>query len=717
MEVLNRLTVLCLSVIWCIALMFASCHSNATTFETLTSLASEFELPEKPSSVRVDVDGDGLLDVVAAVNVYGGSALLVLGGSSHDVFASKQVVLLPTYTEVKAVLASETPSGTKVVVVAWNGDVYRLDGWPLTARLSFSVGAWVFSAAAGDVDADGSVELITSADNEVRTYDLDTGALKRSTQVGSNFNWMLLAQLDADPATEILGIGSSSAIIDGATNAVEWTQSGGFALPAIGKLGIDDSDHLLRLTGSTTFGVFQAPPWSPLWSGVATAGRSIGALSSARLHAAERDAVLVGENGLGGGVQIFDAMTQQLRQRIPGPSINSSAVSFVTGVDLDGDEIGEVVFGSGTSVNAAINAADVQSGSILQSHYSTTAPLLTTAIGDVDGDGRLELVAATFASNGVRGTVLIADLETGREEWRGEGAYSMPLHQFNVVCDRILLVPRAGVGMDIILSGHSSNGGRIVRIDGVSKQVSLDINHQQLPGLAARYIRDIALFDHDLDGVQDFVIGTSSMSSATQGALLHVISGRTGAELWRSVAMGSDSERVTSVFVMDRDTRSAQLVVGLAGSLRAYDARTGLLSWTWSIQNDGVSLVPNEETGDELFVFRSSGEVVVHAAGDRTFRRGFALSSPLNALEPLQGRPQMLVAHHGNRLALVDGENGNTQAVTTTMGPSPDRGSAPAVQRIGASEWYVAAAAGAAIHRFRLVLDDRIFSGSFDAAH
>src|SRR5690606_18819087 len=96
----------------------------------------------------------------------------------------------------------------------------------------------------------------------------------------------------------------------------------------------------------------------------------------------------------------------------------------IASTDIDADGIPDIAFASAHassfSNDPLLTVANGQSGAVSWQFFPTDGPFAVTAQGDVDGDGRMDLVVATSPS-GFDGRVAIFDMETGQEEWRGPG--------------------------------------------------------------------------------------------------------------------------------------------------------------------------------------------------------------------------------------------------------------------------------------------------------
>src|SRR5262249_38674783 len=138
------------------------------------------------------------------------------------------------------------------------------------------------------------------------------------------------------------------------------------------------------------------------------------------------------------------------------------------------------------------------------------------------------------------GTVAIFDAATGAVNWQSSSFIGNANDPFYISTAKILLAPhKTGGGMDVVLAGTSIYSGRITVFDGASHAVKLQIGAYASGPMDSREVIDAALVDYDNDGVPDYVVATSPVTTGASGALLQVFSGVDGHSLWSSVAMGS----------------------------------------------------------------------------------------------------------------------------------------------------------------------------------
>lgn len=662
---------------------------------------------------KVDIDGDGLQDLVF-LGRSGSPILMAVGKRSDASLGFKMAKVVADDGELARVLSWKSAGIDHVLTVATNGKVRDYSGWPLVEQRNFNVSADVVAAVIGDVDNDGSDDFLVATYDTVNAYSLANGQAEWSYAISGNSD-LALAQLDADPALEVILAGPVPGIVlDGATRATDWQYIDGFGARLVtGSLVSGGGTQWVGAPAWAQFTAFQASPWSPLWNGPAAV--AVSAIGTANLDNNGQDVILQGD-GLFGGVHVIDSNTHLERFQIPH---DGYGVSAVVGVDLDGDGKDEIAFATPqvwSDGDALLTIANGQNGLIGWQFFPATGPFIATALGDVDGDGRLELVAASSGYSSY-GSIAIFDAETGAEEWHSPTKMFLASDPFYLSVAKIELISHVGnPGMDIVLAGSSVSGGRITVLDGTTHVVRLQIGKQDSEPMMARVLKDLALVDFDSDGVLDYVAAIEPSNTSTSGVLLKVFSGVNGDSLWTSVVMGSGFAQINGVIATDSSAGSSgkELIAVLPDSLRSYDSSTGLLLWTIAASNNGAFLVRSGENGEEIGLFLDNGAVTFYSATTQAYIRSYSLPAPLRAMTALDGDLHTLVAASTDALILVDGMSGSVLAATGYLGQFPSIGSRISAAKSVEDSWMIAAGTEAALYRFHLNPVDVIFANSFE---
>lgn len=657
---------------------------------------------------KTDVDGDDIDDVVF-IGRTGRHALFVLGRTPTGTIALKQSNLLSGEHEIVRLLGWRSGSNAGVIAIENAGRAVIYSGIPLREQRHFAIDSNALSAAVGDVNGDGDAEIVVLSPTAVRTYSLDSGEqIARFPITGARD--IALAQLDADAAQEIILAGPGpNIVVDGATHAIEWRYIDGFGVRiATGHFGSDSSTQWVGAAGWHQYSVFGALPWTPLWSGATS--QDITALAAGDVDADGRDEILVGD-GQSGFVHVIDSATHSERRVL---SHFGSGVNAIVAVDIDADKQQEIVF-SPRSVwagGAQVTVANGDTGTTEWRFLPAPGSYGVTAVGDVDGDGQLEVVAAG-SYEAVAPNVAIFDFESGREEWRAPDP-APPNDALRMRVSRIALVPKDEGGMRIVLAGTALNDGRIVVLDGGTREVVLQIGNSASRPMDSRAIQGMQVLDYDGDLVSDFAVALYASTTGASGTQLRVFSGADGHPLWTSVTMGSGFSGINDVLLVDTAASGRQLVAVLPASLRAYSVKTGVLDWSTPVSLEGAIAVADGLAGTEIVSYKRDGAVEVRSADTRLLLRSFTLPAPLDSVSSIEGSARQLLVVSQGVLALVDGEDGRVLGTSTRVGHSVQLGQPPGVVPTAAQAWAIGTATDEALVRTRLHYSESIFVSSFD---
>lgn len=646
-----------------------------------------------------DVDADGR-DDAAFLGLAGGPVLFVAGRAPYGALDIKSSQRVPDDGTPVRTLAATVQGAPRILTLGSNGIVRLYGGWPLAEMATRTIEPNALAAEIGDADGDGHDDLIVLTAAWILRYDLDSGVLTGSLPI-SGYASLALGQLDADPALEIiLGGTAPGRVLDGATFGTDWSYVDPFGPHVVaGRFAPDATTRWFGL--DTTYTLYRAAPWSPLWSG--SAHYTVNAAAAGDLGGSGADTLLVGTVHF--AMAIDPSTHQEIWQR--GPVYGG--VERITAVDLDG--AGKQVLYSSGEGSESLTLIDITSPVPSWVHRVPTGRFKSVALGDVDADGRVELVTAAQGEH--FGTLAIFDAETGNEKWRNEITIdeSAP---FFLAGHHVELLPREGsAGMSILFAGESRSRGRATVANGVTMQAERLIPDDRDPMNVRRAVRSATL-DFDGDGTRDYAFATEALEDFPAGAKIYVYSGADSRLLWESPVLGPSLAPVHNLFAIPQDDGDTELVIALNDGLRAFSAASGLLTWSLGAPLDGATWIAQGVSGPEILLFSAAGGVTVYDYATRTPQRSFTLPAPLRAVAAPKGDTSLLIAAANGRLLQVDGVSGAVSA-TTEVFDSMDQPMQPlATLKRSQTSWLIAAATDRELVRFRLDLDDRIFSGEFD---
>ena len=246
----------------------------------LTVLRKLITIYGSTSKDHVDFDGDGKPDVVFVGGAFGDGFLEVVGLDAVGQLQRKQLLILPVGVSSTIPVVWKDAGISYLGIRSWDAlygstlEVYS--GWPLerVRRLSeenlqhFNPQQSLIT----DLDADGRADFVNFNQFGFTVYSLETGVALWSWQKQEPFKskFILVAQLDADPALEIVfGSFGRIVVVDGAT---QQTQEHLFDDR---PFGITTTDVITGrffpgspglLTTGTRGSLFRTNPWQTIWT-------------------------------------------------------------------------------------------------------------------------------------------------------------------------------------------------------------------------------------------------------------------------------------------------------------------------------------------------------------------------------------------------------------------------------------------------------------------
>lgn len=226
--------------------------------------------------------------------------------------------------------------------------------------------------------------------------------------------------------------------------------------------------------------------------------------------------IVVAMDPVGGTIQVIDPGSE-VRQFDPfGPSFRGGVRVAVA--DVDGDGMTDVIAGSGAGMPATVRVftgRDLEPTTTIRPFGDGFRGGVVVAAGDVDGDGRPDIIVGTGAGN--TGTVKIHDGRTGLERG-GFDAFASVDSGVRLAAGDV-----DGDGVDEIIVGAGQGGGPVVRVfDGRTGVARSGF----VPGISASNGRfEVAAGDYDGDGLADFVLGADGPVATPSAARVMVLRG------------------------------------------------------------------------------------------------------------------------------------------------------------------------------------------------
>jgi len=667
------------------------------TIQELGRLSLSFDSFMRGPFAVADFDHDGADDVVLGGQA-GVDLLVQVYGRRAGNYVSKQLLVLPGGGFGAPRIFTHAQGGqTHLYVFNSDGKAYELAGWPLQRVRSFDLGFPIHAAAIGDIDHDGNEEIVALSawSGGLQVLDLATLAV-RWTDASISAGDLLLAQLDADPALEIIVSGEPGLIIDGATHATEWTYKDGFG-DYLSPYHAGATPQFLGAHAWNAMGVFQSQPYSPLWD---VSVFNVGAVAAYDFNGDGKDEIIEGD-AQSGGVNIVDGQTHAVTLSIPHSSYSSAAVGAV---DLDHDGVREIAHAAmqtnfrGDEIFALYNS--VNGSTVWELDRGPSAPYVGPSVASSGSPGIMRFLFGATApfSDGPAWTQL--DGATGALLWQSAMDDSV-LPQEPVAS---ISLPDTGAGSGFIVAGERAYRPVIVAIDDATHALRWQIDGDPGHPLEGRTVATLSTVPR-AGGAPDTGIACVRESG---GARLLTFALADGQSSWMSVLMNSPC---VGTMAGDFGGGSRLLVAVLGTTLRAYDATTHLLAWSLPMTGtiDGATVLDGVN-GREFVVF-SDTQLVFHDAITHDVLRQFDLGAPIEAVQEL-GTIHALAVSVGGRLVLLDGADGQVRASSDFLGS--DFGAHNQLATLPASgQWFVGGVSSAGAFRFLIGVDE-VFANGFD---
>ncbi len=347
---------------------------------------TQFPAGANPGSFAViDVNGDGYPDLVVADQGSAdgtGGGVAILFGNGKGSFSAPS--FLPTQnTAATSVVVGDFNGDGKLDIAAATGSTVSLftgaGGGAFNARTTFPSGGDSTYLAMGDFNGDGKLDLVSSNYQEqtaavlLNNGSASGGFLAPVSYVisrGRSTDFLVVTDFNNDGIPDILGgVGSASIIAGNSTNAIDVLMGNGD-------------------------GTFTAPPIVPVGStplAFAVAGDFNGDGKMDVAAMSQRTSTIYFYAGRGDGTFAAPVST----------ALGTNFQNAIGGIaaDFNGDGVADLAILTNTGFSIALGQ---KSGSFqgLSTNYETALSLQSLAIGDFNGDGKLDIAVPICPTNG-----------------------------------------------------------------------------------------------------------------------------------------------------------------------------------------------------------------------------------------------------------------------------------------------------------------------------
>jgi hypothetical protein len=443
----------------------------------------------------------------------------------------------------------------EIIIATSNGQIQFFDQAAKVLQRTIATALNITDLAVADIDGDGGNEIVLSTSSHLYVYSANGTSKWDIPGIGGSS--LILAQMDSDAALEIATIDGH--VVDGATHSIQWDWPYGFGYRFV---AFDiDGDGMAELIdceyGDLVF-AYDVDKGFPKWS-MNVVDASV--ILVADVDGDKSPEIVIGQHSWG-SLLAFDSATHLQKWSVPNPD---NGFTNIAAGDVDGDGSVEVLWGNDANSTGPdyLHMANMQTGSIKWRSIDFMGPFIGPEVGDLDGDGRSEVVIASRQSNSVygNGRILVFDALDRRLR-----AISDPVGGYSYAAiDNLQLRDVNGDGRQEILLALSSGNVAIYSFD-TANSFTLQWKSTSDSTTSAGYASVEAA---DIDGDQQMEIIAGSGATSNGGGYLYAFdyTVNPGTLKWKSASLNGS---IVSLALADPDQDGMKEIIGMADKGNVY---------------------------------------------------------------------------------------------------------------------------------------------------
>lgn len=518
-----------------------------------------------------DIDADGSKEIIFGASISGFARNTRFQVAAFDTSSSSYIIEWSSeiYTSSISEIALVDIGGAKKIAVGLdNGQLDIFDAMTLALESSRNLGFGIKDILSADTNSNGTTELVIVGSQI--TALLDPSTLNVLSQPGYGGESAVIGNVDSTDDMEIIFSSGSVISIDSTFSAhLKWdfslTGEAGTYL-ALGDANQDGIQEIYSARNWYYIDIYDAILKSPV--GQIRTSTSLHALTLADVTGDGREEILYGD-AQHGSVHALDIVS---RTELWSIRNLSSGVTRIAVSDIDGDGEDEVLWGSGwaTTGSDQLQVHDVATQQQEFISQDIVGPFDAVTQGDADNDGSDEIIAISFESNSGYddGVIHIFDANTFELEWVSSdnmfgGRAWTGIHD-------VAVGDVDGDGKnEIVVATDELYDGAIYLIDAGASQAKAFYEYDSGSPLYA-----VTLSDINGDGVEEIIAGGGKEHTGSPGTFVYIIDGRNGAVLWKSVSLSSGWGDSYSIEARDLNSDGVDDIIVSIGQITVIDGAT-----------------------------------------------------------------------------------------------------------------------------------------------